>query len=90
MWRSEREALAGHAFLERLPPGVHCKSRPDAVRPSRAAWVSSNPDSAAGATQAAAMSPNTSRAGITRFAQGWFEIDRSGTRIVLLQAGADL
>jgi hypothetical protein len=23
-------------------------------------------------------------------AQGWFEIDRSGTRIVLLQAGADL
>jgi hypothetical protein len=23
-------------------------------------------------------------------AQGWFEIDRSGTRIILLQAGADL
>jgi hypothetical protein len=23
-------------------------------------------------------------------AQGWFEIDRSGTRVVLLQAGADL
>lgn len=23
-------------------------------------------------------------------AQGWFEIDRSGTRVILLQAGADL